>query len=162
MAALRSLVLALALALVVPAGWPATLLVQDAPMIRILLKSDADEMFRTTREEWVTKVDVMVTAGVATARGTPEADLTMVLGTEVGALLTILPVYRQREDKPDAIEISIAYRYPKAGLISDPELEDAIQAGKHHLRPTYAVTGRYERDDDGITMFFVIVEEGEV
>ena len=72
---------------------------QDAPMIRILLKSDADEMFRTAREEWVTKVDAMVTAGVATARGTPEAELTMVLGTEVGALLTILPVYRKREDR---------------------------------------------------------------
>ena len=40
-------------------------------------------------------------------------------------------------------------------------LHDAIQAGKDHLRPTYAVTGRHVRDDDGITVFFVIVEEGE-
>lgn len=133
---------------------------QGAPMIRILLKSDADEIFRTTREEWVTKVDVMVTAGAAKARGTPEADLTMVLGTDVGALLTILPAYRKREDRPEFIEISIGYRNPKAALLTGPLLEDAIQVGKEQLRPEYAVTGRYERDDDGITVFFVIMQEG--
>jgi len=40
-------------------------------------------------------------------------------------------------------------------------LRDAIQVGKEKLRPEYAVTERYERTDDGITVFFVIVEEEE-
>ena len=82
------------------------------------------------------------------------------MNTGVGAVLTLLPKYGEGEGRPESIEFSIAYRNPQATLISDPELESAVSEGERQLRPEYAATGRYVRDDEGITVTFVIVEEG--
>ena len=133
---------------------------QEAPVIRVLLKSDAKSLFYTNRKAWVAKVDALVGAGHGKAKGSAVTDLTLVMDTGIGAVLTLLPKYGDNEGRPEAIEFSIAYRNPQATLISNPDLETAVREGERQLRPEYAATGRYVRDDDGITVFFVIVEEG--
>ena len=133
---------------------------QEAPVIRVLLKSDAKSLFYTNRKAWVAKVDALIEAGHGKAKGSATTDLTLVMNTGVGAVLTLLPKYGEGEGRPESIEFSIAYRNPQATLISDPELEAAVSEGERQLRPEYAATGRYDRGDEGITVTFVIVEEG--
>ena len=133
---------------------------QEAPIIRVLLKSDAKSLFHTNRKAWVTKVDALVGSGHGKAKGSAVMDLTLVMDTGIGAVLTLLPKYGEGNGRPESIEFSIAYRNPQATLISDPELETAVSEGERQLRPEYAATGRYVRDEEGITVFFVIVEEG--
>ncbi len=133
---------------------------QRAPVIRVLLKSDAKAIFYTNRKAWVAKVDALVAAGHGKAKGSADTGLTLVMDTGIGAVLTLMPRYGEGNGRPEAIEFSIAYRYPQAALITDPELEMAVTEGVRQMHPEYAATGRYVRDDDGITVYFVIVEEG--
>ncbi|GEM_PF-3220973 len=102
----------------------------------------------------------MFSAGHGKAKGSADKDLTLVMETGIGAVLTLLPKYGDNEERPKAIEFSIAYAYPQAGLISDPELEAAVRDGERELGPEYAATGDFVRTDDGITVTFVIMEQG--
>ena len=132
---------------------------QEAPVIRVLLKSDAKSLIYTNRKAWVAKVDALVEAGHGKAKGSAVTDLSLVMDTGIGAVLTLLPKYGEGEGRPETIEFSIAYRNPQATLISDPELETAVREGEQQMRPEYSATGRFVRDDEGITVFFVIVEK---
>lgn len=156
--ALRALFLALTLVL----GWPVqqAQAQQQAPVIRMLLKSDAQAIFLTSRAAWAEKVEQLVSAGHGSAKGTEATGLILVMDTQVGAVLTLMPRYGEGGLRPEAIEVSIAYTYPQAALISDPELATAINDGTREMRPEYAATGRFVRDDKGVTVFFVIMEEG--
>ena len=133
---------------------------QEAPVIHVLLKSDAKSLFYTNRKAWVAKVDALVEAGHGKAKGSVATDLTLVMDTGIGAVLTLLPKYGEGNGRPESIEFSIAYRNPQATLISDLELETSVSDGEQQFRPEYAATGGYVRDDEGITVTFVIVEEG--
>tara|TARA_B100000676_G_C17667979_1_gene624843 strand:+ start:383 stop:520 length:138 start_codon:yes stop_codon:yes gene_type:complete len=44
--------------------------------------------------------------------GSADKDLTLVMETGIGAVLTLLPKYGDNEERPKAIEFSIAYAYP--------------------------------------------------
>jgi hypothetical protein len=85
---------------------------QEAPVIRVLLKSDAKSFFYTNRQAWVAKVDTLVEAGHGKAKGSAAADLTLAMDTGIGAVLTLTPKYGDGETRPEAIEFSIAYRNP--------------------------------------------------
>ena len=106
------------------------------------------------------KVDALVEAGHGKAKGSAATDLTLVMDTGIGAVLTLLPKYGEEKGRPASIEFSIAYRNPQATLISDLELETAVSEGGRQLSPEYAATGGYVRDDEVVTVTFVIVEEG--
>lgn len=130
-----------------------------APTVEILSKDDARELFSTTKEQWLARVQSTVAAGMARPMGDPETVFGMVVNTPEGDLLMVMPSYGKNEQKPDFIQVSVGYRYPRAALLTDSVLKEAIQAAKVQMEPEYDVIGNFERIRGGLSVFFIIAEK---
>lgn len=126
---------------------------------RILSKDDARVMFSMSKDQWLANVQQAVTTGVANAMGTPETGLGMATSTPGGDLLIVRPNYGENDQKPDFIQVTVGYREPRATLLTDSVLEDAIQAARAQMEPEYDVIGTVERLPGGVSVFFIITEE---
>jgi len=132
-------------------------LVQETAKVEILSKDDARALFAMTRAQWVENVQQAVMAGVAEATGRPESGgVTMHTRTQVG-VLSVRPDYSD-EGRPDFILMTVGYRAPAAGLLSDAVLDEAIEQSKQQMAPEYEVMGRVERLEGGVAIFFTIME----
>ena len=131
---------------------------QQAPAIEILSKDDARLLFTMTEEQWQANVRQSVAAGIAQAMGSPETGVGMVMVTAEGDLLVVRPLYVRDAATPDLIQVTVVYRDPRAAFFTDTVLEEAVAAAKQQMKPEYYVTGSVERTDDGVSVFFNIVE----
>lgn len=130
-----------------------------APTVEILSKDDARELFSTTKEQWLARVRLTVTAGMTRPMGAPETGLGMVVNTPEGDLLMVMPSYGKNDQKPDFIQVSVGYRYPRAALFTDSVLKEAVQTAKVQMEPEYDVIGNVERIRGGLSIFFFITEK---
>ena len=131
---------------------------EGASDIEILSKDDARAMFAMTRAQWVENVRRAVIAGVARAMGSPETALAMATTTPTGVLF-VKPDFSGEGRKPDFIQVTVGYRYPKSALLTDSALNDAVQASKKQMEPEYEVIGNVERIQGEVAIFFIITEK---
>lgn len=129
-----------------------------APDLEILSKDDARAIFAMTRSEWVENVQRAVTAGAARAMGRPESGgVTMVMTSQAGELF-VRPDYSD-EGTPDFLIVTVGYRSPTVEPLTDAALNDAIERAKRQMEPEYEVTGRVERLEGSLAIFFTITEK---
>ncbi len=131
---------------------------EGAPDIEILSKDDARAMFAMTRAQWVEYVRRAIVAGVAKAMGSPETGLAIATTTPAAQLI-VRPDFSGEGQKPDFIQVTVGYRYPRSALLTDSALNDAIQASKRQMEPEYEVIGDVERIQGGVAIFFIITEK---
>lgn len=132
-------------------------LVQEPAKIEILSKDDARAIFAMTRAEWVENVRRAVMAGAAKATGSPDSGgVTMHTSNQTGHL-SVRPDYSD-DGRPDFILVTVGYRAPTAGLLSDAALDEAIEQAEKQMAPEYEVMGTVERLDGGVAIFFTIME----
>ena len=127
--------------------------------VEILSKDDARELFSMTKDQWYSNVHEAAAAGAAEAVGTPETGLGMAMSSPGGDLLIVKPNYGDNPQKPDFIQVTVGYREPTAAFLTDPGLEDVVEAARAQMGPEYDVIGNIERISSGLAMFFVITEK---
>ena len=132
---------------------------EPPPTIEILSKDDARMMFAMSEDQWLANVQRAVETGAATPMETRENGIGMAMNTPDGDLLMVSATYAESKKKPDFIQVSVGYRYPKAALLPDSVLKGAVEAAQAQMEPEYEVIGSVERIEGGVSLFFVIMEK---
>lgn len=127
--------------------------------IEFLSKHDTRAIFAMTHGQWGDYVHRAVKAGMAKAMGSATSGLAMGMKTGSGSLV-IRPDYRSGEDKPLFIQVTVAYRSPKAETLTESALTGAIDAAQKELAPEYRVAGKVEKFRAGVAIVYVITEAG--
>jgi len=128
----------------------------DAQEIELLSKKDAQAVFAMTRANWISNVENSVAAGKAEAMGTPASGLAMVI-TTVQARLIVKPDYTSNEQRPDFVQVTVAYLDPKvSAVMKDAMLRSAIEAAEKQLAPEFSVIGNFEKIQGRSVIFFLI------
>jgi hypothetical protein len=130
-----------------------------APAVEILSKEDARTMFSMSREQWLANVRQAVAAGAVKSMGSPEMGIGMAMSTPEGDLLMVRPSYEDNNQRPDFIQVTVGYRNPRAVLLTDSVLQDAIRTAQQQMKPDYEVIGNVERLPRAVSVFFTIFEK---
>ena len=130
----------------------------QAEEFELLSKDDARAMFAMTREQWILNVQAAASAGSAKAFGTPQ-DISMIMSKPDWDLI-VKPNYRGNESRPDIIQVTVAYRDPKAAVIfTDTAISSLTQQAKKQLAPEFDVHANAERIQNRVVIFFLITQK---
>lgn len=145
-----------ALAVFVFSSLPST--AGEAVDLAILSKEDTAKLFEMSQDEWLDYVRGFVEMDLATARGRPETGVTMWTVTPDGDMLGVMVSYDDAPAHPSFVQVSVGYRPPRAALLTDAVLAEAIRAASAEMAPEYEVIANFERLPIGLSVFFFINE----
>lgn len=133
---------------------------QPAGELEILSKADAIRLFGLSKSEWLQEVRSAVAAGsaVQTADQSPPI-IGMTTTTTEGDLLTVRLDYSGGNRKPRFIQVAVGYRRKTAGKLTDGQIREAIAAAQRQMAPEFEVQGNADRVQDGVGVFFIIVDK---
>lgn len=131
---------------------------QEKAHSEILSKEDARRVFAMSRSQWTDHVRALVRAGQAQAVGDVEGGLRAVTQTPDGDILYVHPDYFEGDAKPAVIHVNVAYRPPRARLLTDEAIRTVILAAKREMAPEFHVIGHWERTTEGLAVLFSIME----
>ena len=128
----------------------------DAQEVELLSKKDTQAVFAMTRAHWISNVVNSVAAGQAKAMGTPVSGLSMVTTTPQAHLI-VKPDYTSSEQRPDFVQVTVAYLDPKVSVVmKDAVLRSAIESAEKQLAPEFNVIANFEQIQNRLVIYFMI------
>ncbi len=129
----------------------------QAPKLHMLSKADAAAVFAMSSDQWQANIDAAVENGVAQPVGSPgEGPFGMAMRNPQGDLLAVSAAYPQGPEAPAFVQVTVGYSGARAEAIGPKDVARLLMATEQSMAPEFAVLGRHDEVDNGLTIQIVI------
>lgn len=117
-------------------------------------KADAIQMFSMSLDDWNANVISVHASGAGVGMGQPETGYGLAMQTAVGQVM-VTPHYT-RSDKPDFLQVAIAYPPAIARMLTLEALEESGKMHVEQMLPEFTLTHEVEKFEGGfLTIAFI-------